>query len=85
MEKIITSKLLKPGANKKIATVDRNVGVVCYQPRNMVSLQDTDCGGRSLLALFLMVDISYQEQETKQQTGDRNIRHRYPSLLLPVG
>ena len=28
MEKIITSKLLKPGANKRIATVDRNVGVV---------------------------------------------------------
>ena len=27
-EKIITSKLLKPGANKKISTVDRNVGVV---------------------------------------------------------
>lgn len=26
-EKIITSKLLKPGANKKIATVDRHVGI----------------------------------------------------------
>lgn len=29
MEKIITSKLLKPGANRRIATVDRNVGVAC--------------------------------------------------------
>lgn len=28
VEKIITSKLLKPGANKKIATVDRHVGIV---------------------------------------------------------
>lgn len=84
VEKIITSKLLKPGANKKIATIDRNVGVVCYHPRNMVLLPDTDYGGRFLLASFLMVDISYQEQETKQQTGDRNIRHRYLSLLLPV-
>ena len=28
VEKIITSKLLKPGANKRISTVDRNVGVV---------------------------------------------------------
>ena len=28
VEKIITSKLLKSGANKRIATVDRNVGVV---------------------------------------------------------
>jgi 20S proteasome subunit alpha 7 len=28
LEKLVTSKLLKPGANKRIATVDRNVGVV---------------------------------------------------------
>lgn len=30
VEKIITSKLLKPGANKRVATVDRHVGVVCH-------------------------------------------------------
>ena len=83
-EKIITSKLLKPGANKKIATVDRNVGVVCYPLGNMVPFLDTNYGGRFLLALFLMVDISYQGQETKQRTGDRNIRHRYLSLLSPA-
>ncbi|KAL2002100.1 hypothetical protein VTN02DRAFT_661 [Thermoascus thermophilus] len=28
VEKIITSKLLKPGANKRIATVDHNIGIV---------------------------------------------------------
>lgn len=28
VEKIISSKLLKPGANKRISTVDRHVGVV---------------------------------------------------------
>ncbi len=28
VEKIISSKLLKPGANKRIATVDRHIGVV---------------------------------------------------------
>ncbi|MCJ1276859.1 hypothetical protein MMC21_004666 [Puttea exsequens] len=28
VEKIITSKLLKPGANKRIATIDRNAGAV---------------------------------------------------------
>lgn len=28
-EKLVTSKLLKPGVNKRIATVDRHVGVVC--------------------------------------------------------
>jgi hypothetical protein len=30
VEKVISSKLLKPGANKKISTVDRHVGVVCF-------------------------------------------------------
>ena len=29
VEKIVTSKLLKTGANKRIATVDRNIGIVC--------------------------------------------------------
>jgi 20S proteasome subunit alpha 7 len=28
LEKLITSKLLKHGANKRIATIDRNMGVV---------------------------------------------------------
>ena len=28
VEKIISSKLLKPGANKRISTVDKNVGIV---------------------------------------------------------
>ncbi|KAI5287215.1 hypothetical protein KEM54_006156, partial [Ascosphaera aggregata] len=28
VEKIVVSKLLKPGANKRIATVDRNIGIV---------------------------------------------------------
>ena len=30
VEKIITSKLLKPGANKRISTVDRHVGIVSH-------------------------------------------------------
>jgi 20S proteasome alpha/beta subunit len=28
LEKLVTSKLLKAGANKRIATVDRNMGIV---------------------------------------------------------
>lgn len=28
LEKIVSSKLLKPGSNKRIATVDRNLGIV---------------------------------------------------------
>jgi 20S proteasome subunit alpha 7 len=31
-EKLLTSKLLKPGANDRIYTVDRNIGVVCGNP-----------------------------------------------------
>ena len=34
VEKIITSKLLKAGANKRIATIDRNFGVVCIPSLN---------------------------------------------------
>jgi 20S proteasome subunit alpha 7 len=30
LEKLVTSKLLKPGANKRIATVDRNMGIVRF-------------------------------------------------------
>lgn len=29
VEKIITSKLLKSGGNKRIASIDRNFGMVC--------------------------------------------------------
>ena len=38
VEKIITSKLLKPGTNRRIATVDRHVGVVCYSRCRVSSL-----------------------------------------------
>lgn len=29
VEKLVTSKLLLPGANRRIQTVDRHMGVVC--------------------------------------------------------
>ena len=32
VEKVIGSKLLKPNANKRIATVDRHIGVVSLSP-----------------------------------------------------
>lgn len=35
VEKLITSKLLKPGANKRIATVDRNIGIVRSCPHSL--------------------------------------------------
>ena len=30
VEKLVASKLLKPGANKRIATIDRHMGVVSF-------------------------------------------------------
>lgn len=77
VEKIITSKLLKPGANKKIATVDRNVGIVCYYSKAIFISQDVDRGLRFLLALFLTVDILYHEHGTKQPHGDQPTKHPY--------
>lgn len=46
VEKIISSKLLKPGANKRIATVDRHVGIVRHPdhpslPRDRLSRRST--------------------------------------------
>ena len=32
LEKLVSSKLLKPSANKRIATVDRHVGLVSANP-----------------------------------------------------
>jgi hypothetical protein len=48
VEKVITSKLLKPGANKRIATIDRHVGAVSHVTRNwrMVVQQAGAAGGR---------------------------------------
>lgn len=36
VEKIITSKLLKPGANKRIATVDRHIGIVSSHKHSII-------------------------------------------------
>lgn len=84
VEKIVTSKLLKPGANKRIATVDRNVGVV--SAHSWVSLSDGTniCNHRYLQALSQMVDILYHEHEMRLHHGGRHTKHLYLSLLLPV-
>lgn len=57
VEKVISSKLLKPGANKRIATIDRHMGAVRlhYQP----SIEDhANASSRSLRASFLMAGVS---------------------------
>lgn len=60
VEKIITSKLLRPGANKKISTVDRHIGVVrCYVPGYLQHASSADNHQiRCTPAWSPMVDIS---------------------------
>jgi hypothetical protein len=51
VEKLITSKLLKPGANKRIGTVDRHVGIV--SPSEFVFVRDGELLGIYALLLTL--------------------------------
>lgn len=85
VEKIITSKLLKPGANKRIATVDRNVGVVGVSL--FVSLRDKTrtFSYRYPQAWSRMVDILYREHEMRLHHGGQHTKHLSLLLLLLVG
>lgn len=83
VEKIISSKLLKPGANKRIATVDRNIGVVgllIEKSADLAPQKDVDYSFyRFLPDLYQMVDISYHEHETRHPPGGRLTRVPYLS------
>ena len=84
VEKIITSKLLKPGANRRIATVDRNVGVVSASLSVSLRDQTRICGYRYLQAWFQMVDILCQEHEMRLHHGGQHIKHLFLLLLSLV-
>ena len=84
VEKIITSKLLKPGANKRIATVDRNVGVVSASRLVNLRYGARNCNHRYLQAWSQMVDISYQEHEMRLRHGGQRTKHLFLSLLSLV-
>jgi hypothetical protein len=73
MEKIITSKLLKPEANKRIATVDKNVGVV-RDARLASNAFKADRTGRLVQASFRMVDILSPEPATKPHHGGQRTK-----------
>lgn len=85
MEKIITSKLLKPGANKRISTVDRNVGVVCCTAGEVIERSGGLHCLRSAQALSQMADISFLEREMKRRRGGRLIKAPYLSQPSLVG
>lgn len=84
-EKIISSKLLKPGANKRISTVDRNFGVVCLLSCLVFEHRIADHNShRPFLALSLMADTSFLEPVKKRHHGGNYGSHRYPSHLSPT-
>jgi 20S proteasome alpha/beta subunit len=58
LEKLVTSKLLKPGANKRIATVDRHMGVVSSASKLEVVYFSADYFTRSRPDCFQTADIS---------------------------
>lgn len=83
VEKIITSKLLKPGANKRIATVDRHVGIV---RTTALSPSTTTCSWQKLIdflrfryrqASFPMVGTLFPEPEMKHPHGEVYTRAPY--------
>ena len=94
VEKIISSKLLKPGANKRIATVDRHVGIVRSSPLSDISMsspgmnlqfslfQSTLIRFRSLsrfrLVLFPTVVISFLEPGMKHHRGEVHTKAQFP-------
>lgn len=88
VEKIISSKLLKPGANKRIATVDRNIGVVglfIEKSGDLAPQKDVDYPFyRFLRDLYQMVDTSYHEHETRHRPGGRLTRVPYLSQHSPA-
>lgn len=49
VEKIITSKLLKPGANQRIASIDRNFGMVRHHQKQSQSADAEACNERGRL------------------------------------
>lgn len=94
VEKIITSKLLKQGANKRIATADRHVGIVrspCPIHDDItLSMQLDRC--KSLLTTYYrcrlvwspMAGISFPALETRLLRGETYTRLLYRSHLSPI-
>ena len=85
VEKIITSKLLKPGANKKIATVDRHVGIVRALAERETERVRAFANGyinRCQLGWLPMADTLSPEPEMRLPSGGAYTRPQYPSPPL---
>jgi hypothetical protein len=82
LEKLITSKLLKPGANKRIATVDRNMGIVCEH--RFATLNWANKQPRSPQVCYPMAAISSHEPATRQHSGGSCTRHPFLQRHLPI-
>jgi hypothetical protein len=82
LEKLITSKLLKPGANKRIATVDRNMGIV--RANGGPASPPLTRHSRSPQVCFPTAAISCRELAMRQHSGGKCTRHRSPHLPSPI-
>lgn len=84
-EKIISSKLLKPGANKRIATVDRNFGVVRLLSLLAFEHRIADhFSHRPFLVSSRMAGTLFLEPVKKHPHGGNYGSHQYPSHLSPT-
>lgn len=84
----MSSKLLKKGANKRIATVDRNIGVVC--PITRIGLEAVRFGwlttaySRFLLDSCPMAATSYVKHAMKLLSGGGSTKLPSPPLPSPI-
>ena len=85
-EKLVTSKLMKAGANKRIATVDRNIGVVCYAcfDHSNCLMHHVNIRYRFLLVSFLTANTSPPAPVKKQPSGVTSTKHQSPFHHSPT-
>lgn len=83
LEKLVTSKLLKKDANKRIATVDRNIGVVCSTGILHQSFLSNN-NPRSLLVFSPMVATLSPVPAMKQHHGVLCTSNLSPSPPSPT-
>ena len=81
--KLVTSKLLKAGANKRIATVDRNMGIVSSK-KDSRAFDPSDVGIRSPQVSFPMAATSYPVHATRPRHGAISTRPRSPPPRSPT-
>lgn len=89
LEKLVSSKLLKKDANKRIATIDRHMGVVSiigymYCIITVTKLLTTSSPSRSTLDFYPMAATSSPERVMRLPAGAVPTKHRSPFPHSPT-